>query len=126
MAAVPSENTAPEIRVRSILHRLGYRFGLHRNDLPGTPDLVLSKHRTALFVHGCFWHRHEACAKGELPASNRRFWKQKLERNVARDKEVEEKLEDLNWRVVVIWECEVNSGLVADILLDRLKSRSKP
>ena len=106
MRAVRRENTGPELAVRKAAHRLGLRFRLHRKDLPGTPDLVFPKHRTCVFVHGCFWHRHPGCKKASTPKTRRDYWLPKFERNVERDREKEEALRRLGWRVVTIWECE--------------------
>ena len=107
MSHIRSKDTKPEKRLRSLLHRLGFRFRLHRKDLPGTPDIVLPKYRTVIFVHGCFWHQHPGCKKATLPRSNVEFWKNKLEKNIERDKEVEKKLIETGWNVIVIWECEI-------------------
>lgn len=107
MSRVRSGDTKPELAVRSMLHRMGYRFRLHRKDLPGKPDIVLPRHQTAVFVHGCFWHQHPGCKKATLPKRNPGFWEAKLRRNVERDGEVRHRLEESGWRVVVIWECEV-------------------
>jgi DNA mismatch endonuclease (patch repair protein) len=106
MAQVRSKNTKPEKRVRSLLHRLGYRFRLHRRHLPGTPDIVLPKHRAAIFVHGCFWHVHPGCARATTPATRIDFWTDKLARNVARDTRNQRELAAAGWRVLVVWECE--------------------
>lgn len=106
MSRVKSSHTLPEIRVRSAAHSLGLRFRLHRRELPGRPDLIFPRHRVALFVHGCFWHRHAGCPKASTPKSRRRFWLQKFERNVARDAENVAMLRKLGWRVATIWECE--------------------
>lgn len=105
MRRVRNRNTAPEMLVRSLFHRLGFRFRLHRADLPGTPDLVLPSRRMAVFVHGCFWHQH-SCKRGAPPASNRDFWRNKLERNQQRDRKSAQLLKRDGWQVVVIWECE--------------------
>lgn len=114
MSRVRAANTRPEIVVRRLVHGLGYRFRLHRRDLPGTPDLVLPKHRAVLFVHGCFWHQH-ACRLGQRqPASNRTYWEPKLARNVERDAEACRALERLGWRVLTIWECQIASLDLAD------------
>lgn len=107
MSRIRSKNTKPEIMVRSILHRMGYRFRIHGSKLPGRPDIVLAKHRAVIFVHGCFWHRHSGCKRATTPSSNSSFWNEKFERNVSRDKEKKAKLEELGWRVLVIWECAV-------------------
>src|SRR5262249_41358425 len=105
MACVRARDTRPERRVRSLLHRLGYRFRLHRQGLPGRPDLVLPKYRAVVFIHGCFWHGH-TCPKGVTkPASNRAFWDKKLRDNKARDARNRGELEALGWKVIVVWEC---------------------
>ena len=110
MARVKATNTRPEIAVRRLVHRLGYRFRLHRRDLPGTPDLVLPKYRAVLFVHGCFWHQH-FCPRGRRqPGSNQEYWGPKLARNVARDASTTGALERMGWRVLTIWECQVGAS----------------
>lgn len=119
MARVKQKDTAPEIRVRKILHRHGFRFRLHRRDLPGSPDIVLPKFKTVLFVHGCFWHRHENCSRASTPVANDERWATKFERNVARDKEALERLAGLGWRALVVWECETKTD---KILEERLRS----
>ena len=106
MSRIRGSNTKPELRVRSLLHQLGYRFRLHRKDLPGTPDIVLPKHRTVVFVHGCYWHRHAGCKRASTPTKNREKWERKFARNVERDRRNRSDLEALGWRVVVVWECE--------------------
>lgn len=111
MARIRSKNTKPEHIVRSLLHRMGYRFRLHRNDLPGCPDIVMPKYKTVVFVHGCFWHQHKGCRDGVVPKTKRRYWGPKLRRNVLRDKEHARVLRQLGWRVVVIWECEAEKKL---------------
>lgn len=102
---VKSKNTGPEMIVRSMCHEMGLRYRLHRNDLPGTPDLVFPKHRLCLFVHGCFWHRHPGCRRTTTPKSRLEFWLPKLAKNVERDIAAQRELKTLGWRVVVIWEC---------------------
>ena len=106
MAGIKGRDTTPEIAVRCIAHKLGLRFRLHRKELPGRPDLVFPKHRLAVFVHGCFWHRHKGCRYAYTPKSRVAFWTDKFAGNVARDKRNEEALHDLGWKVLVIWECE--------------------
>ena len=106
MRAVRRRDTPPELAVRKALHAMGLRFRLHRTDLPGTPDVVLPRWRVALFVHGCFWHRHPGCPKATVPKSNRAYWESKFAANVARDARVSSELEEMGWKVVVIWECE--------------------
>ena len=107
MQAVKSENTGPELAVRCLAHRMGYRFRLHRKDLPGKPDLVFPRLHKAVFVHGCFWHGHD-CARGaRVPVQNRTYWTKKIERNKVRDDDVQEALTAAGWKVVVLWECEI-------------------
>lgn len=107
MGRIRSANTTPEIRVRSILHRLGYRFRLHSKALPGRPDIVLPKWQHVIFVHGCFWHRHEFCKFCYMPKSRTEFWSSKFEGTVRRDKAAEQALKSLGWRVTIVWECEL-------------------
>lgn len=107
MARIRSKDTKPELIVRREAHRLGYRFRLHRADLPGKPDLVFPKRRRVIFVHGCFWHSHTGCARAFRPATHREFWRAKLAANRQRDAKNEAELTGLGWRVLVIWECEV-------------------
>jgi len=106
MRAVRGKDTKPEIAVRRALHTLGYRFRLQRKGLPGRPDVLLPRHRIAIFVHGCFWHRHEGCHRATTPKIREEFWTKKLEANVARDRTVERELRELSWKVVTIWECQ--------------------
>lgn len=126
MANIRGRDTAPELAVRRIAHRMGLRFRLHRNDLPGRPDLVFPKHRLAVFVHGCFWHRHEGCRHASTPKSRVAFWTEKFAANVARDARQEAALRALGWRVLVIWQCEsrdeaaVERRLAASIDLGRV------
>lgn len=117
MAGIRGKHTQPEIRVRRFLHARGFRYLLHRRDLPGTPDLVLPKYGAVVFVHGCFWHAHQKCKYAKLPATRADFWRAKLEGNRARDRRDAQKLFDAGWRVAVIWECalreEAESSLAA-------------
>jgi DNA mismatch endonuclease (patch repair protein) len=106
MASVGSANTKPEKIVRSILHGLGYRFRLHRKDLPGSPDIVLPKYKKVIFVHGCFWHQHDGCPKSKRPTSRTEFWNKKLDGNIHRDKKNISQLQALGWTVDIIWECQ--------------------
>nr|WP_320178941.1 very short patch repair endonuclease [Roseovarius pacificus] len=109
MQAVKTKNTGPEMIVRRLLHKHGYRYRLHRKDLPGRPDIVFSGKRKAIFVHGCFWHGH-GCSKGRLPKSKLEYWKPKIERNKARDDRNVADLKDAGWQVLVIWQCEIADG----------------
>src|SRR5439155_18787343 len=107
MRSVKSENTKPEVIVRQMLHALGYRFRLHRQDLPGAPDIVLPRHRKIVLVHGCFWHCHSRCPKATRPENNGQFWAEKLDGNARRDREHCRRLRQFGWRVLVVWECEI-------------------
>ena len=125
MSRVRSRDTAPEMRVRSQMHRAGYRYRLHVGDLPGKPDIVLSRYRTVIFVNGCFWHRHPGCPRASTPKTNSAFWERKFEANVARDKKVQALLRRDGWTVLVIWECQTqDSQTLADVLADTLPSPS--
>ena len=109
MSAIKSKNTKPEIKVRKVLHSMGYRFRLHSKDLPGSPDIVLPKYKTVIFVHGCFSHRHENCKYASTPKTRKEFWNKKFTENKKRDSEIQEKIKILDWRSVVIWECETKN-----------------
>jgi DNA mismatch endonuclease (patch repair protein) len=105
MRAIRKAETSPERELRSKLHRAGYRFRKNVRDLPGSPDLAFPSRKKAIFVHGCFWHQHEGCPKGVMPAVRREYWEPKLRRNQERDRSAEERLATLGWAVLVIWEC---------------------
>jgi len=108
MSRVSGKNTKPELTVRSLLHNMGYRFRLHRKNLPGKPDIALPKHNKVIFVHGCFWHGHIDCRRSKRPVTNKIFWHEKLDKNIERDKLNIKKLTELGWGVLVVWTCEVN------------------
>lgn len=108
MSRVKAKDTKPELRVRRSAHGLGYRYRLHRRDLPGSPDLVFPGRRKALFVHGCFWHRHQGCRKTTMPKTRAKFWQRKFDDNVRRDERVIAALRELGWDVLVVWECETS------------------
>lgn len=118
MSRIRSKNTKPEIIVRSLLHRLGYRFRKNVNTLPGKPDIVLRKYNTIIFVHGCFWHQHPWCKYCKIPSGNVEYWTGKLGGNVKRDKEHIESLKHLGWNVGIIWECEIKDR---ESLIQKLK-----
>jgi DNA mismatch endonuclease, patch repair protein len=118
MGRVKRKDTRPEKVVRSLLHRMGYRFRLQNKDLPGTPDIVLPKYETVIFVHGCFWHRHPGCRYASTPQSNITFWKEKFEKNVERDEKAKKALEILSWQVLIVWQCETRK-------IEELQSRLK-
>lgn len=123
MSRIANRDTAPERALRSALHRAGLRFRLHRRDLPGRPDIVLPSRRLAIFVHGCFWHRHEGCRFTTTPATNAEFWQRKFASNTARDAANVAALESRGWRVFVAWECEVRTSL--DAVVARILSAAK-
>lgn len=110
MAAVRGSNTTPERLVRSTLHRLGYRYRLHDRRLPGRPDMSFPSRRVALFVHGCFWHRHSGCKRASTPVAHQDYWQAKFERNVLRDSKNQRALEEQGWRVIIVWECQLRNG----------------
>ncbi len=105
MSGIQGKNTKPEVLARRALHAAGYRFRVHRRDLPGTPDIVLPGRKVAIFAHGCFWHMHSGCKNAKLPSTRREFWRVKLEGNVSRDQRAIEALLADGWRVLIVWEC---------------------
>lgn len=124
MSRVRSKDTKPEMRVRRMVHAMGYRYRLHHGKLPGRPDMVFPERRKIIFVHGCFWHRHEDCRRNRTPKSRREFWDAKLEKNRLRDLENQSKLRALGWDVLVVWECETEEaaglpGRIMSFLEDR-------
>jgi len=121
MAAIRGGDTKPEMRVRALLHALGYRFRLHRKDLPGKPDIVLPKYRTVIFVHGCFWHCHDCRYGSVVPSTRADFWAAKRAGNVARDRKKRAELESVGWRVETIWECDTrDEGRLRLVLGEKL------
>jgi len=118
MSKILAKNTKPEIIVRSVLHKAGYRFRLHVSTLPGKPDIVLAKYKTVVFVNGCFWHRHVGCKYTYTPKSRIEFWEEKFRRNIERDQFNKRSLEQLGWKVVTVWECETENE---HILEEQLK-----
>ncbi len=122
MSAIRGKDTEPERRVRSALHHMGYRFRLHVSDLPGRPDVVMARHRTVVFVHGCFWHQHPGCAEATKPGTRVEYWTEKFRRNRIRDRRVERSLRSQGWRVVTLWDCETREGLIPT-LRTRLPNR---
>jgi DNA mismatch endonuclease (patch repair protein) len=122
MSKVRSKDTKPEMEVRRALHRAGFRFRLHRSDLPGTPDLVFPRYGLALFVHGCFWHRH-GCKRTSMPATNREFWAEKFRRTLERDRKALKELKESGWETAVIWECQLETGI--NRLLETLTESAK-
>lgn len=110
MSRISGRNTGPELRLRSLLHQAGFRFRLHPKQLPGRPDVVLPKHRTVIFVHGCFWHRHPGCRNTTTPSTRREFWQEKFDGNVSRDARNRAALEAAGWTVLTVWECELKAN----------------
>ncbi len=123
MAAIRAKDTKPELFIRSLLHTSGYRYRLHKKDLPGKPDLYLKKYGAMIFVHGCFWHQHPNCKYAAVPKSNESFWHPKLRKNVGRDKQHLKELREKGYRVLTIWECEIKEARKTDsvLLFERIK-----
>src|SRR3989338_4080900 len=119
MSRIRSKNTEPELRVRSMLHKMGYRFRLHRKEIPGVPDIVLKKHHTVVFVNGCFWHRHANCKYAYTPKSRVDFWETKFRTNVKHDEDVLRQLNELGWEVITLWECETEPPVELETRLIR-------
>lgn len=120
MRRIRSEGTSPELTVRRYLHALGYRYRLHAKDLPGSPDIVFRSRRLAIFVHGCYWHRHPDCRLAYTPKSRTEFWEDKFRANVRRDRRTAAQLEELGWRILVVWECDVRAGRL-DWIIDAIE-----
>jgi DNA mismatch endonuclease (patch repair protein) len=122
MAGVKGKNTKPEILVRKLLYSMGYRYRIHCKDLPGTPDLVLSKYKTVIHIRGCFWHYHEGCKTAHYPKSNADYWAKKINKNISRDNQNVDDLIKLGWNVIIIWECQTKDlKSLAEILKHRLE-----
>lgn len=121
MSRVRAENTAPEMLLRSALHRAGYRYSVHKRDLPGKPDIVFTSRRKVIFIHGCFWHGHKNCNQGGLSKSNQKFWNDKLAKNRARDRRVKAALTAAGWQVLVVWTCSLRSAQKVSYTLARVK-----
>lgn len=122
MSQIKNQDTKPELLVRSLLHHKGYRFRLHRKDLPGKPDIVLPRFKKIILVHGCFWHRHEGCQYAYNPKSRVSFWQNKFRQNIKRDKIVQKELFGKGWQVHVVWECEVKKIELLEKRIDQIFS----
>lgn len=120
MSRIRSNDTIPELVVRSFLFRHGFRFRLHVKNLPGHPDIVLPKYRTVVEVRGCFWHRHPGCRQATTPSTNVEFWREKFKRNVDRDHKNEAELTQLGWNIIILWECELKSTDILNNILSRI------
>ena len=119
MATIKNKNTTLEVRVRKALFRKGFRYKINERKLPGSPDIVLPKYRSVIFIHGCFWHGH-SCNSGKAPATNTEFWKEKMNSNKKRDKQAIGNLKKLKWRVIVIWQCEIKNKFLFETRVDKL------
>lgn len=125
MSKIKGKNTKPELIVRSLLHKNGFRYRLHSKDLPGKPDIALIKYKTIVFVHGCFWHGHEGCKYFVIPKTRTKFWMDKINRNKAKDAEVFDALTELGWKIITIWECDLKKDKIETTLkslLEELKN----
>ncbi len=107
MSRISGKDTKPEMLVRSLLHRMGFRFRLHTKDLPGKPDITLPKHKKVIFIHGCFWHGHIDCPRSKRPSTNVKFWNEKIDGNIKRDKKNIQSLENQDWKTLILWTCEI-------------------
>ena len=123
MSRVRSQDTKPEMIVRSFLHRNGFRFRLHVKNLPGHPDIVLPKYKTVIEVRGCYWHQHKGCSRATTPSTNVAFWQKKFAENVARDQHTEQELRELGWNVIIVWECETKSSYFPPESLNSFRNR---
>jgi len=123
MAGIRGKNTSPEVLVRKVLHRCGYRFRLHVTNLPGRPDIVLQKYGAVIEVRGCFWHRHQNCKYAVLPKTNQRFWQSKLQSNAVRDEKTSRALRKLGWQVLVVWECQTRNEQKLDRIVSRIRKK---
>ena len=110
MSRIRGKDTGPELRLRSLLHRAGYRFRVHDRNLPGCPDIILKKFRTVIFVHGCYWHRHPLCPNATTPSTRTEFWQAKFDETVERDKRKTRELAARGWRVITVWECHLDKN----------------
>jgi DNA mismatch endonuclease (patch repair protein) len=121
MSKIRSKNTLPEIRIRKALWKLGYRYRLHYKKLPGKPDIVIVREKIAIFVHGCFWHRHKNCIEASIPKSNSEYWETKINKNIERDKRNQKIIKKMGWKIVVIWECKITKDIEKNILMIKKK-----
>ena|SRR3989339_884645 len=118
MSRVKGRDTQPEVLARSLVHRMGFRFRIHRRELPGNPDIVLPRHKKLIFIHGCFWHGHTGCSRSKRPTTNKNFWNNKLNSNIKRDRKNYKELQRIGWKVLVVWGCETKSS---ELLLRKLE-----
>jgi DNA mismatch endonuclease (patch repair protein) len=126
MSKIRSKNTKPEILLRSLLFKEGFRFRIHDKNLQGKPDIVLKKYHTVIFVHGCFWHYHEDCNEGRIPDTNSKFWQEKIFKTIERDKQHRKNLMDAGWNVIIVWECELENSRQRQATLSKIINELKP
>jgi DNA mismatch endonuclease (patch repair protein) len=117
MSNIKSKDTLPEIRVRKALWKMGYRYRLHYKKLPGKPDIVLINYKIAIFVHGCFWHRHENCIEASRPKTNSEYWETKILKNKERDKKYRKEIKRMGWKIIIIWECKIKNDIDKNIVM---------
>lgn len=122
MSRIKNKRTKPEIKIRSIIFNLGYRFRVNRRDLPGIPDIVFSKMKKVIFIHGCFWHGHENCSRSNRPTTNQEFWNRKIDNNITRDKRNIHLLEEDGWDVLVIWQCQIKDNNISTRIVHFLEN----
>lgn len=115
MSKIGPKNSSQEIYIRKILFALGYRFRLHKKDLPGKPDIVLPRYKKVIFINGCFWHGHKNCKRSILPTSNKAFWKRKIESNIIRDKKNKIQLKKIGWSYLILWQCQIGKSKINSI-----------
>lgn len=123
MAQIKSKDTTPELKVKAILRSLGYRYRRLKTPLPGSPDIIMKKYNSVIFVHGCYWHRHQGCKKAATPKSQTDFWQRKFAGNVERDRRVQKELKKRGWKVMVVWECQLSNGDKLAAMLNKFLSR---
>ncbi len=121
MSKIRSKNTKPELKLRSELHKKGYRFRIHLSSFPGKPDIVLPKYKAVIFVHGCFWHQHKNCIDGRIPKTRTKYWEEKLNKNVCRDIKHKRILRKMGWNVITVWECEIEKKI--GTVLNKIESK---
>jgi DNA mismatch endonuclease (patch repair protein) len=121
MSKIKSNDTLPEIRIRKALWKLGYRYRLHYKKLPGKPDIVIVRDKIAIFVHGCFWHRHKNCIEASKPKSNSEYWETKINKNIERDKKNQKNIKKMGWKIIVIWECKITKDIDKNIIMIKKK-----
>ena len=126
MSKIRSKDTLPELLVRKTLWQMGYRYRLHYKKLPGKPDIVIVKHKIAVFVHGCFWHRHKNCIEASRPKTNQEYWEAKINKNIERDKKYKKEIEKLGWKVITVWECSIKHDIEKNIAVLRTLMEDAP